>query len=244
MSARSAANTAAPRRTGFIAGAFATTLQTIAWLIAGLILSIAIEIIGMLFWWPDQGARHASAMLQAELSYLGEEFPRSLLTADPLAFTASLVRTAHEWLVVRTGLERLLGFLAGAAPPDTARFSAYVHAALSPALPYIQATITMIQVYAARLSVLLLTSPVFLLAGLAGLAEGLIRRDLRRWGGGRESSFVYHHVRRLILPSLLAAWTVYLALPFSVHPAFVVLPCATAFGLTVLTASSRFKKYL
>lgn len=54
-----------------------------------------------------------------------------------------------------------------------------------------------------------------------------MQRDLRRWGGGRESAFVYHWAKRLALPLLELIWAIYLALPFSLHPSFVVLPFAT-----------------
>jgi integrating conjugative element membrane protein (TIGR03747 family) len=96
-----------------------------------------------------------------------------------------------------------------------------------------------------RVAILSLALPVFLLAGVMGLADGLVQRDLRRWRGGRESSFVYHHhARRLIGPLFLGAWALYLALPVSLHPGFVVLPFAAGLGLTVAVTAASFKKYL
>jgi integrating conjugative element membrane protein (TIGR03747 family) len=72
----------------------------------------------------------------------------------------------------------------------------------------------------------------------------LVKRDLRRWGGGRESSFVYHWAKCSALPLLVLTWVVYLALPFSLHPGFVVLPFAILFALSVELTASTFKKYL
>ncbi len=72
----------------------------------------------------------------------------------------------------------------------------------------------------------------------------LRRADLRRWGGGSESSFVYHWAKRAALPLLVLTWVIYLALPFSLHPSFVVLPFATLFVLSVAVTASTFKKYL
>ncbi len=43
---------------------------------------------------------------------------------------------------------------------------------------------------------------------------------------------------------VVVTWVVYLALPFSLHPTFVVLPFATLFALTVAVMASTFKKYL
>ena len=62
--------------------------------------------------------------------------------------------------------------------------------------------------------------------------------------GGRESSFVYHWAKRSALPLLVLSWVIYLALPFSLHPTFVILPFATLFALSVSVTASSFKKYL
>ena len=71
-----------------------------------------------------------------------------------------------------------------------------------------------------------------------------MRRDLRRWGGGRESSFVYHYAKQSVLPLVALAWAVYLALPFSLHPSVIVLPFAALFALSVSIMAGTFKKYL
>ena len=83
-----------------------------------------------------------------------------------------------------------------------------------------------------------------LLSALVALVDGFVQRDLRRWGGGRESSFVYHWAKRSALPLLVVSWVVYLALPFSLHPTFVILPFAALFALSVAVTASSFKKYL
>ena len=47
-------------------------------------------------------------------------------------------------------------------------------------------------------------TPVFVLFTLVALVDGLVRRDLRRWGGGRESSFVYHYAKQSV-PAVCSA---------------------------------------
>ena len=106
------------------------------------------------------------------------------------------------------------------------------------------ATTQIVQVFSIRLVILILATPVFLLFSLIGLVDGLVQRDLRRWGGGRESSFVYHYVKKAAVPLLVMTWVIYLALPFSLHPTFVVLPFAILFALTIAVTASTFKKYL
>ncbi len=106
------------------------------------------------------------------------------------------------------------------------------------------AAMTITRALAVRLAALTPAVPVFGLFALVAVVDGLVQRDLRRWGGGRESSFVYHHAKKAILPALVLAWVVYLAMPGSVHPNAVILPFAVLFALAVGITSSRFKKYL
>jgi len=51
-------------------------------------------------------------------------------------------------------------------------------------------------------------------------------------------------VKRSALPLLVLTWVISLALPFSLHPTFVVLPFATLFALSVAVTASTFTKYL
>ncbi|MCW4268530.1 MAG: DUF4400 domain-containing protein, partial [Candidatus Thiodiazotropha sp.] len=54
----------------------------------------------------------------------------------------------------------------------------------------------------------------------------------------------YHYAKKAALPLVVLTWVTYLALPFSLHPTFVILPFATLFALTVAVTASTFKKYL
>ena len=63
-------------------------------------------------------------------------------------------------------------------------------------------------------------------------------------GRGSGELFVYHYAKKAALPLVVITWVVYLALPFSLHPTFIVLPFATVFALTVAVTASTFKKYL
>ena len=119
-----------------------------------------------------------------------------------------------------------------------------LHRLYSPAGEFLVAAMQVTQVFCVRLAVLSLSTPVFFLFGLVGLVDGLVRRDLRRWGGGRESSFVYHYARRSVMPLVVSAWVGYLALPFSLHPAWIVLPFSALLALVITVTAGTFKKYL
>ena len=95
-----------------------------------------------------------------------------------------------------------------------------------------------------RLLVLVLTLPLFILAAFVGLVDGLVRRDVRKAGAGRESGFVYHRAKAALMPLAVMPWIIYLTLPISVHPLLVLLPCAALLGVVVCITASTFKKHL
>lgn len=95
-----------------------------------------------------------------------------------------------------------------------------------------------------RLAILLQALPLFALTMTIGLIDGLVRRDLRRFGAGHESGFVYHHARGMISSSLMATGLVWLALPFYLEPEYVLMPGAMGIGLAVSMTGGAFKKYV
>ncbi|WP_152911284.1 DUF4400 domain-containing protein, partial [Xenorhabdus sp. GDc328] len=70
------------------------------------------------------------------------------------------------------------------------------------------------------------------------------RRDLRRYGAGYESSFVYHHAKRGIKPACTIPCVLYLSWPDVVYPTVILLPAAIVLGIALVITSSMFKKYI
>ncbi len=224
-------------------GLIGAVLRLIFWLIVSLLFSILIEWIGMTFWWDDEGAAHSRGMLTTEIGYLSGDLRRTALVSDTAAYARAFADTSYEWLWQRTGLARAIRRAAN--PPDAASaLQQGIYNLYSAVADYVVAAATITQVFAVRVAVLTLAMPAFAMASLVGAIDGLARRDLRRWGGGRESSFLYHHAKRWIWPTFITAWVVYLSLPFSLHPALAVLPFAAGVGLLVAVTTSSFKKYL
>ena len=219
-------------------------LRLLYWLMLSLIFSIIIEWIGMIFWWPEEGANHSLAMLSAELGYLSGDLRESLLVSDTAAYATAFADTLYHWLWQKTGLETAIVWLAATPPPGASSWQASLHILYAAVAQFVSAAANITQVFAVRLAVLTLAMPAFALAVLLGTPDGLVMRDLRRWSGGRESSFLYHHAKRWIWPLFIAVWVFYLSLPMSIHPAFSILPFAALIGLVVTITVSTFKKYL
>ena len=90
-------------------------------------------------------------------------------------------------------------------------------------------------VFLVRLLVLCLTLPLFLMAAFVGLVDGLVRRDVRRFGAGRESGFIYHRAKAALMPLAVLPWVTYLALPVSVNPLLILLPSAALLGVAAVS---------
>ncbi|WP_122831116.1 TIGR03747 family integrating conjugative element membrane protein, partial [Pseudomonas viridiflava] len=105
-----------------------------------------------------------------------------------------LVQSTYDWLVIKTGLQDWVHSTAGYAQSGqqprgfdmrymlgvgVAKFEDYGLAALYTTL-----------VFCVRLVILTLAIPLFMMTALVGFVDGLVRRDLRRFGAGRESSYL------------------------------------------------------
>ncbi len=166
------------------------------------------------------------------------------MTSSPARFAQRFADVSYHYLFEWTHFVEVLQWARADPRTMDSRLQAAVHRLVVPMAEFIVAAMTITQVFSVRLAILTLALPVFVLFALLGLVDGLVRRDLRRWGGGRESSFVYHHAKQVILPALVVAWVVYLALPFSLHPSVVILPFAALCALALAVTASTFKKYL
>ncbi len=229
---------------GLIAKSLTAVAKVIQWLLLSLLFSIVIEWVGMVLWWPDEGIEHSRTMLATEISYLESDFKHSVVTSDPARFAKRFADNTYHYLFEVTRLVDFIRWVSPQPTVDEQGLRPTLHKIYQPTAEFVIAMMQITQLFSVRLAILTLAMPVFLLFSLVALVDGLVQRDLRRWGGGRESSFVYHYAKKAALPLVVITWVVYLALPFSLHPTFVVLPFAALFSLSVAVTASTFKKYL
>jgi integrating conjugative element membrane protein (TIGR03747 family) len=236
------------RRHGLLTSIITLPFRLLGVLIGSLLISILIECIGMHLFWRDQGWRHSQAMLQYELGHLSSHFTRSALIQEPGRSAKRWVETGYDWIFVRTGLLQRIDTTADRtrAPSQgsTRDVRYYISQAYVWAERYLIAAAFSTLTFGVRLLVLLLTLPLFLMAAFVGLVDGLVRRDVRKFGAGRESGFVYHRAKATLVPLVVLPWVVYLALPVSLHPLLILLPSAVLLGLAVNLTAGSFKKYL
>ncbi|MGE8382033.1 MAG: TIGR03747 family integrating conjugative element membrane protein [Pseudomonas putida] len=233
----------APQRSpGLILGMLELCLRLLGLLFALLIFSIVLEFVGMLWFWPEQGWHHSHAMWLSELGWLSDHFKSSLIVQEPAQATAKVLKYLNDWIMVRSGWaesDTQLKMLSREASLQGQFAQAYVVMR-----DYLLAALFTIFTFVVRLVVLTLATPLFLLAMITGAVDGLMRRDLRKFGADRESSFVYHRAKRTLFPLTASPWLIYLSLPWSLNPIWILLPCAVLLcGMVTITVTT-FKKYL
>ena len=200
-------------------------LKTILWLVFAAMISVVIELILMTFVWPELGVRHSATMLQQERVYLAK-------AADAVPLFKSheaVLRSSSAWTergIYWTGLAFLGQWQLGAATE------------------YVSAAINTLGVFIHRVFVLLLATPAFFIFGAVGLVRGLVARELRKWCGGRETSGTYHLALRALPDVTLGLWVIYLAMPVSINPFFIVGPVVVLFAFVLQQLAYRFKKYV
>ncbi|CCE23779.1 TIGR03747 family integrating conjugative element membrane protein [Methylotuvimicrobium alcaliphilum] len=230
---------------GIIATTLIRLVQIVMYLILTLVFSIVIEWVGMATgFWDEPGVDHSERMLQQELQYLNRDFRQSAIVESPMRYAERFSQNFYDLTFKKTGIQSAIIWLAIPTQASSGQFRKSLHRLFQMVEAYVLAAMTVTQIFGVRLAVLTLAMPAFVLLGATGLVDGLVQRDIRRWSGGRESSFVYHWAKKALYPSLILPWIVYLAMPVSVHPNLVVLPFAVLFAVSLLVMSSTFKKYL
>ncbi|MDC9597819.1 TIGR03747 family integrating conjugative element membrane protein [Xenorhabdus anantnagensis] len=223
------------------------------WQIAGFIVmswlfSLLLEYLGMTFLWQDEGAAHSQMMMKTELQFLSTEFTQSLLLSAPSQTVSDWLVLSYQWLFVDSGfmhwIQKQQQYPRQANNDFMREFNAVLHGVSGYLQEYGLATVFITMVTLIRLAILLLSVPLFVMVILVALVDGLGRRDLRRYGAGYESSFVYHHAKRGIKPACTIPCVLYLSWPDVVYPTVILLPAAIILGMAVVITSSMFKKYI
>lgn len=225
MSERSIQPTKPPadKPKGMVGRTLSWTFGLLGALLMTIALSVVIELVGITAgWWPQS---HAAGLLFVERSYIEsiDRFPLTALTPFTVADRAG--EQAHA-VVGPTYINAL-------HTQDTDPMSPYVLGALN---------ITMLVIL--RLVVALFTLPGYLLVALAAGIDGGVRRDIRKYTGEHESSYIFHGTKRFVLPGVMATLSIYLLLPFSVYPALVFAPSMALFGYLLYVVTGRFKKFI
>lgn len=210
---------------GPISWLLALTGRIIGLVLGALILRIVLELTGLYFWWPQEGAEHVYRVMMQEQAALARDLQPHPLGASALAlleYWQTELLNFQEWgysLFRRVLPEAML-------------------ATLTHALAYALVS------FMARLLRLLVTLPLFLLCATTGIAEGLMQRDLRIFGTGNESVFIHRCARKLGASVTINLWLIYLAQPMQPSSTHILFATALWTGIILSVTASSFKRWL
>lgn len=186
-------------------------------LLVALVVSVLIELVGIAAkWWPGH---HAQTLLTTERGYIANIDAMPLMALTPSSMSLEVESQFNQ----RVSSVQSYG--------DT--FSVYLLAAINTA-----------KLLLLRLVVCLFSLPGYLVVGLAALIDGLVQRDIRKYTGGHESSYVFHKAKRWVVPGIVGTISIYLMMPWAVYPAVIFAPSMALFGFALYVTASQFKKYL
>ena len=220
-------------------------------------VGLVIDVGGSFTIWTQQGpVEHSRRLVDQDLGYIAAA-PRSLLIDDTEAFARRIIGWV-AWPYERFGVVRFYERMhqadaapaaAEAKPAGKRRLNQGLgnatRSVMTVASRWAVVSMHVAQDVVLRLSVALFALPAFALACIVGTVDGLVRRDLRRWRGGRESSFVYHHAKRYTGWALTGGFGLYLTWPFGgFNPAYMVLVFTVLVAATLSTTVAAFKKYV
>ncbi len=228
---------------GIIAKMVDLIFKIIGILVLSAIFAIIIEWIGITYYYPGENYKHSEKMLMMEIGYLSGNLGENSMNSGAIQIASNKVSQVVRFLFLDSRIIEKLG----AAKEEKSNDSDHVRffkGLIKKYYNYLMSAIYVLIVFFIRLSILVLSIPIFALFGLVGVSDGLMQRDLRRWSGGNESSYVYHWAKRFAYPVLIICGVVYLVTPKSIHPNYIITPFAVLFGLILLVMASKFKKYL
>lgn len=165
-------------------------------------------------------AQHvANILLAGNVDFLKSN--HSMLTTKISGWFIETQQSLHEWL----------GWL-----PSSPKWQ-IAHSLLS-----IIATVT--DIIVSRVFIFMLATPLFLATLFVFVTDGLVKRDIRKFEGARESTFTFHRVKQLIGFTLFVPFFIFMVMPFELSPVLFLVPQALLLGITIRLMAMYFKKYL
>ncbi|EJH2659919.1 TIGR03747 family integrating conjugative element membrane protein [Salmonella enterica] len=192
-------------------------------------LAIALEWLGDAFFWRNTCASHSEQVLQATWQWWRGSADAPVWLVEDLA-------------IVRGKLQQGIAALIASFSGQSGLFWTEIVTTVIRCALLSAGNITL--TFLLRLAILLQALPLFVLIIVVGLIDGLVRRDLRRFGAGHESGFVYHHARRMIGSSLAGTGLVWLTVPVFLEPRYIVILGVMLIGFAGSVATGAFKKHL
>lgn len=220
-------------------GPFWMIFKIMLWFLLCVLFGIALEWFIMTSYYPEQGAYRSLRLLEAEMSYLSNS--QLVTTSYGNAVVSKLLvaqQEAYEFVATTLKMEAVLYGLSDVS------FIQHGFARIGLLDPHVYAVsmLNMINVITLKVVVILLSLPIFLILMIWSINAGLVQRAIRKYQVRNETSWIYHHAKRIRFWSIVLPIVIYLAWPNELSPVFVFGPCAFAYGASWFVMASKFKK--
>ena len=208
--------------------ALARLFRLLRWTVTLCVLVLVIDLACVTVIW-EEGVETLRDVVVAERRILGLHGG-----AQASQFIDTSTALAYDWVFMKTGLGDWLS-MTRKGPLATVINSGWV---------IVETAVLGLQLFAARLAVLVLSLPLFATIGGAAVADGLCGWLMRRTSGARESGFIYHRAKRVVPAFLIMLWAVYLVPPVPMAPRWVIPPFIVVSAVALRLRVSYFKKYI
>lgn len=95
-----------------------------------------------------------------------------------------------------------------------------------------------------RLVIFILMLPIILVVMFVCAIDGLVKRDIRKFQGARESTLLFHKTKALMPKGFYLSIFIYLCIPLSMSPLFFIGLLAILVGISMSVTITYFKKYV
>lgn len=202
--------------------------RLLRWTVTLSVLVLVIDLACVIVIW-EEGVETFRDVVATERRILGLH-----VDAEASEFISTSTVLVYDWVFMKTGLGDWLS-MTRKGPLAIVINSGWV---------VIETAVLGLQLFAARLAVLVLSLPLFVAIGGAAVSDGFYGWLMRRTSGARESGFIYHRAKRAVPAFLIMLWAVYLVPPVPMDPRWVIPPFIVVSALALRLRVSYFKKYI
>ena len=213
--------------------------KVMLWFLLCVLFGIALEWFIMTRYYPEQGAYRSLRLLESEMSYLSNT--QLVTTSYGNAVISRLLIGQQETYLFVVETLNMEAALTGLSDIRVIQHGFARMGLLDPHV-YAVSMLNMINVITLKVVVILLSLPIFLILMIWAINAGLVQRAIRKYQVRNESSWIFHHAKRIKFWSIILPIIVYLTWPNELSPVFVFGPCALAYGASWFVMASKFKK--
>ena len=220
-------------------GPFWMIFKVMLWFLLCVLFGIVLEWFIMTKYYPEQGAYRSLRLLESEMSYLANT--QLVTTGYGNAMISTLLIGQQQSYLFVTETLKMETALYGLSDVSLIQHGFAGLGLLDPHI-YAVSMLNMINVITLKVVVILLSLPLFLILMIWSINAGLVQRAIRKYQVRNESSWIFHHAKRIKFWSIIFPIVVYLTWPNELSPLLIFGPCAFAYAASWFVMASKFKK--